>query len=50
MNPPRPVYVLRLQSQRGDDIKTLRWALKMLLRRLGLRCISIEVEAEAQRG
>jgi hypothetical protein len=45
-NPAPLVYVLRLQSQRGDDIRRLRWLLKTLLRRLGLRCISIEVEAQ----
>jgi hypothetical protein len=39
-----PVYVLRLESLRGDDIRRLRWLLKALLRRLGLRCISIEPE------
>jgi hypothetical protein len=52
MSPPQrpPVYVLRLQSLRGDDIRRLRWVLKALLRRFGLRCISIEIEAEAQRG
>lgn len=38
----RPVFVLRVQSLRGDDIRALRRALKALLRRLGLRCIAIE--------
>jgi hypothetical protein len=42
---PRPVYLLRLESRRGDDIRRLRWLLKALLRRLGLRCISLEPEA-----
>jgi hypothetical protein len=45
---PRPVYLLRLTSPRGDDIRRLRWALKGLLRRLGLRCISIEIESHQQ--
>ena len=41
----RPVYLLRVQAQPGvdDDIRALRWALKKLLR-LGLRCVSIEVQ------
>jgi hypothetical protein len=40
----RPVYVLRLQSPNGDDARRLRWALKKLLRQLGLKCLSIEIE------
>jgi hypothetical protein len=44
--PLRPVYLLRLQSLCGDDIRRLRWLLKALLRRLGLRCLSIEEEAQ----
>jgi hypothetical protein len=40
--PQRPVYLLRVQSLRGDDIRKLRLLLKMLLRRLELKCISIE--------
>ena len=39
------VYVLRLRSLRSDDIRRLRWLLKALLRRLGLRCLSVEREA-----
>ena len=39
-----PIFVLRLQSPRGDDVRRLRLALKALLRRPGLRCISIEIE------
>jgi hypothetical protein len=42
---PQPVYRVRLTSPHGDDIRRLRWALKALLRRLGLRCLSIEEEA-----
>jgi hypothetical protein len=38
----RPVYVLRLQSPGGDDIRRLRLLLKALLRRYGLRCLGIE--------
>jgi hypothetical protein len=38
-----PVFVLRLQPLKGvDPIRALRLALKDLLRRCGLRCISIE--------
>ena len=41
-----PVYLIRVRSTRsGDDIRKLRWILKTLLRRFGLRCISIEIEA-----
>jgi hypothetical protein len=42
--PPRPVYLLRLQSPQGDDASRLRWALEKVLRQLGLRCISIEID------
>src|SRR5262249_23467955 len=38
----RPIY-MRLQS-RDDDIRRLRWMLKTLLRKLGLRCLSVEKE------
>jgi hypothetical protein len=41
----RRVYVLKLTSPDGDDIRRLRWILKRLLRQFGLRCISIEIEA-----
>jgi hypothetical protein len=40
------VYVLRLCSLRGDDIRRLRLLLKRLLRDHGLRCVSIEPEAQ----
>jgi hypothetical protein len=40
----RPTYVLRLQSPHGDDARRLRWALKTMLRQLGLKCLSIEIE------
>jgi hypothetical protein len=40
----RPVYLLRLQSLRGDDIRKLRWLLKTLSRRFGLRALSVEEE------
>jgi hypothetical protein len=31
-------------SIRGDDTRRLRWALKAMLRRLGLQCLSIEIK------
>jgi hypothetical protein len=43
-SPPRPTYLLRLTSPHGADARRLRWLLKMLLRRLGLKCISISIE------
>ena len=49
IRPPRPVYVLRLVSPHGDDIRRLRWCLKKLLRALGLKCLSIEIENEVPR-
>ena len=44
MSDPRPIYILKLQSPNGADARRLRWALKKLLRHLGLRCLSIEIE------
>jgi hypothetical protein len=41
------VYVLRLCSPRGDDIRRLRLLLKLLLRRYQLRCLSVEEERQA---
>jgi hypothetical protein len=39
----RPIFTLRLQPLPGvDPIRALRLALKGLLRRCGLRCVSIE--------
>jgi len=39
----RTRYVLVLQPEPGvDAIRALRWVLKSLLRRWGLRCVSIE--------
>jgi hypothetical protein len=39
---PRPVFVLKLRAEPGaDGIRSLRWALKALLRRLKLRCIDL---------
>ena len=44
----RPVFLLRLQPLPGVDA-ILRLALKVLLRRYGLRCISIEGQKESER-
>jgi hypothetical protein len=40
------VYVLRLVSPRGDDIRRLRLLLKLLLRRYQLRCLSVIEERQ----
>jgi hypothetical protein len=43
MKPDRPVFVLRLRPEHGiDPIHSLRHALKDLLRRYGMRAISVE--------
>lgn len=45
MPPNRPIFVLKLQALPGvNAIKALRQGLKYLLRRCGLRCVSIEEE------
>jgi hypothetical protein len=44
-----PVYVLRLRPVRRDnagDIGRLRAILKILLRNYGMRCLSVEEEAQ----
>jgi hypothetical protein len=39
----RAVFVLKLEAPHGTDaIRELRWALKTLLRKHRLRCVSIE--------
>jgi hypothetical protein len=44
---PGPIYVIRLCPERGvDAIKSLRRALKFLLRQCQLRCLSIEEEKD----
>jgi hypothetical protein len=40
---PQHIYLLRLQS--GADIRPLRGLLKFLLRRFGMRCLSVSEEA-----
>jgi hypothetical protein len=42
---PRPIYVQALPAV-ADPIKQVRAALKVLLRRFGLRCVSIVEQAE----
>ena len=38
----RPTYVLRLRPEPGvDAVRALRGALKVLLRRFGLRCVEV---------
>jgi hypothetical protein len=43
-----PVFILRLRGNGRDDIRELRWILKILLRRFGLRCIGISQEQAPQ--
>jgi hypothetical protein len=39
----KPIYLLKLQAAPGSEgIRALRWLLKVLLRKYGLRCISVE--------
>jgi hypothetical protein len=39
----RSTFVLTLQAAPGvDSVRALRWALKFLWRRFGLRCVSVE--------
>jgi hypothetical protein len=40
----RPVYQLRVRGEPGvDEIRALRALLKSMLRRFGLRCLSITI-------
>jgi hypothetical protein len=42
------IFLIRLRALPGvDGVRALRAALKTLLRRYGLRCISIDMEREA---
>jgi hypothetical protein len=46
----RPVFLLRLQPLKGvDAVRSLRLALKRLLRDYGLRCLSVQAEARDER-
>jgi hypothetical protein len=40
----RLIYLIRCSTRSGGDIRRLRGLLKVLLRRFGFRCISIEPE------
>jgi hypothetical protein len=43
MREPDPEFVLRLVPTAGTDpIRALRWGLKTLLRRYGLRCVAVQ--------
>lgn len=46
----RPIFVLKLrpEPQVTDEIKMLRFALKALLRRYGMRCIGIHEEQPSE--
>jgi hypothetical protein len=47
----RPVFIVRLRALPGvNGIQALRAALKALLRRYGLKCVSVEVEKTNQTG
>jgi hypothetical protein len=47
-NTTRPVFILRLRPEVhvGDPTRALRRALKLLLKRCGLRAIDVREEAE----
>jgi hypothetical protein len=45
-----PVFLVRLRALPGvDAVRALRAALTVLLRRFGLKCLSIEVETANQK-
>jgi hypothetical protein len=45
----RPIFVLRLRPEKGvDPINALRHVLKTLLRRHGMRCVSVDEEADKE--
>jgi hypothetical protein len=43
----RPIFIIRLRADSGvaDPVRALRQALKVLLRRFGLRCVDVREEA-----
>ena len=48
--PQRSIFVLRLIALPGtDETKALRFALKGLLRRCGMRCLAIKIETPPPR-
>ncbi len=43
MSGQRTIWIITVTAIPGfDEIRALRWALKSMLRRYGLRCLSIE--------
>lgn len=41
----RPVYKLSVRAEPGvDEVRALRWLLKSMLRRFGMRCLDIRRE------
>jgi hypothetical protein len=46
--PQRPIFVVRLRPEPGvdDAIRTLRQALKVLLRRFGLRAVAVHEDTD----
>lgn len=43
----RPIFVIRVRAEPGvDPTRALRWLLKMMLRRLGLKALSVEREID----
>jgi hypothetical protein len=48
MTEQRPIFVIRLRPEPGcaDAVRALRGVLKFLLRRWGLRAISVSIEKE----
>jgi hypothetical protein len=46
-----PVFLVRLRALPGvDGVKALKAALKSLLRKYGLKCLSVEVEPANPKG
>jgi hypothetical protein len=45
----RTIFILRLRAEGADPIRSLRQALKRLLRDYGLRCISLHADAQRER-
>lgn len=45
----RPVYKLSVRAEPGvDEVRSLRWLLKGMLRQFGLRCVDIRREPPLQ--
>ena len=52
MSEPRPTFILRMRPELhvADPVKALRQALKLLLRRCGLRCIEAREISDQSKG